>query len=127
MALQARLPMLHPCYRSVQEAGVKTSPIDQKIDPVLLYFTDSSFQDCDELRSAGYCYLGSYTQGGLIDPNSTVPLPFAMSTGEAENNMLLPSYYEFPTFDYDYHGAPPFHCSVSRRKSGHQCHVCQST
>ena len=70
----------------VSPLGQLLQSIDVEIDPMLVYFTDSSFQDCDEQRSTG-CYLGFY-QGGLIDPNSFVPPPIAMSSAEAENNTM---------------------------------------
>ena len=50
------------------------------------YFTDSSWQDCPDGRSTG-CFLGFF-QGGLIDFNSVVPSPVALSSAEAEVNIL---------------------------------------
>ena len=55
-----------------------------KIDPFFVCFTDSSFHDCDDARSTGG-YL-TLLQGGIVDMNSFVPDPIAMSTCEAESN-----------------------------------------
>ena len=60
--------------------------IPRHIDLSFIYFTDSSFMDCDEGRSTA-SYIGFF-QGGAIDHNSFVPLPVANSTAEAETNAL---------------------------------------
>ena len=60
--------------------------IPKHIDLSFFYFTDSSFQDCDEGRSTA-AYMGFF-QGGVIDHNSFVPVPVAGSTAEAETNAL---------------------------------------
>jgi hypothetical protein len=54
-----------PLYHMLTEAGHKD------INSTFVYFTDSSFQDSDDMRSTG-CYLG-FLQGGLIDMSSAVP------------------------------------------------------
>ena len=46
-------------------------------DPMLAWFTDSAWDDCDEHKSTG-CYLG-LLQGGSVDHNSFVPAPVAQS------------------------------------------------
>ena len=60
--------------------------INPSINPFYVYFSDSSHQDADECRSTG-CYVG-IIQGGIVDMNSFVPPPIAMSTGESENNTM---------------------------------------
>jgi hypothetical protein len=74
-------------YRDVTQSPLARLPIDAghpDVDPTFCYFCDSSFMDADESRSTG-CYLGFF-QGGLIDFSSSVPLPVAMSSAEAELN-----------------------------------------
>jgi len=56
------------------------------VDPSFVYFTDSSFMDCEDLRSTG-SHIG-LMQGGVIDQGSGVPLPIAMSTCEAEASWM---------------------------------------
>ena len=75
-------------YKDVKNSpiGLLLYAIDPKINPSFAYWSDSSHQDADECRSTG-CYLGTY-QGGVIEMNSFVPPPIAMSTGESENNTL---------------------------------------
>jgi hypothetical protein len=65
-----------PLAHMLKEAG------HEDVDPTFVYFTDSSFQDCDDMRSTG-CYLG-FLQGGLIDMSSAVPSIISHSTAEAE-------------------------------------------
>jgi hypothetical protein len=54
------------------------------IDPFLIWFTDSSFANCDQQRSTG-CYAGMF-QGGLIDASSFVPDPVTLLVAETEVN-----------------------------------------
>ena len=56
------------------------------LDPSFIWFSDSSFGDCDDSRSTG-CELG-LLQGGAVDVSSFVPQLVAMSTAEAENNAM---------------------------------------
>jgi hypothetical protein len=69
-----------PLAKMIKEAG------HEDIDPSFCGFTDSSWHDCDDGRSTG-CYM-HFLQGGLIDMNSFVPPPIAMSSAESENNTL---------------------------------------
>jgi hypothetical protein len=73
-------PWRSPLYQLLLSAGLQVDPSG------LIYFTDSSFMDNDDSKSTG-CLLGFY-QAGLIDANSFVPPPVAMSTGEAKSNTL---------------------------------------
>jgi hypothetical protein len=67
-----------PVAQLLKDAGHPT------LDPFYLFFTDSSFSDCDDSRSTGgYVIL---LQGGIVDMNSFVPAPIAQSTCEAESN-----------------------------------------
>lgn len=56
------------------------------VDCSLVWFTDSSFADCDDQRSTG-CHIGM-AQGGVINASSFVPQPVALSSAEAEVNAL---------------------------------------
>jgi hypothetical protein len=74
-------------YRDVYTsplAGLLRDAGHGEVDPTFVYFTDSSFGDCDDARSTG-CFLGFF-QGGLIDFSSSVPLPVTHSSAEAETN-----------------------------------------
>ena len=70
-------------------ANPKESPVYQICDKHKVEFTDiigfsdSSWQDCpDTGRSTGGYKV--FCQGGLIDANSTMPIPVALSSAEAE-------------------------------------------
>lgn len=65
-----------PLTQMLKEAG------HGDVDPSFVFFTDSSFMDCDDLRSTG-SHLG-FIQGGIVDLASGVPIPISMSTCEAE-------------------------------------------
>jgi hypothetical protein len=69
-----------PLTKMLKEAG------HGDIDPSFCGFTDSSWHDCDDGRSTG-CYM-HFLQGGIVDMNSFVPPPIAMSSAESENNTL---------------------------------------
>jgi hypothetical protein len=58
----------------------------QNLDPSFIWFSDSSFGDCDDMRSTG-CSLG-LLQGGVVDASSFVPDLVALSTAESENNAM---------------------------------------
>lgn len=75
-----------PLYHHI----TKALPNEHHINPTLIYFTDSAFQDCEDKRSTG-CYIG-FLQGGIIDMASTVPLPIASSTAEAETSFASITY-----------------------------------
>ena len=74
-----------PLYNHITKAIPNTT-----INPNIVYFTDSAFQDCDDRRSTG-CYIG-FLQGGIIDMVSTVPLPIASSSAEAETSFASIAY-----------------------------------
>jgi hypothetical protein len=58
--------------------------VAQGIQPSDLFiFTDASWQDCPDTGCLTVSYLIFY-QGGIIDANSTIPTPVAMSSSEAE-------------------------------------------
>jgi hypothetical protein len=67
-------------YQLLLEAGAEYPK------SIVHWFTDSSWQDCPDGRSTG-CHLGFF-QGGLIDMGSLVPNPIALSSAEAETNIL---------------------------------------
>ena len=82
----------HPPKALKFYSDVTTAPVAQllkdaghpTLDPFYLFFTDSSFSDCDDSRSTGgYVTL---LQGGIVDMNSFVPAPIAQSTCESESN-----------------------------------------
>jgi len=64
----------------LQEAGHTT------VDPCFIWFCDSSFGDCDAVRSTGY-HVG-LLQGGLINFSSFVPNPIVASSCESETNTM---------------------------------------
>ena len=68
-----------PLYSILREANLLG-----KIDPTFVYFSDSSFCDCDDMLSTG-SYVG-LLQGGIVDHNSFVPPIVANSIGESESN-----------------------------------------
>ena len=70
-------------------ANIKESPIyeicqNNKVPYTnLLGFSDSSWQDCPDTGRSTAGYKVFY-QGGLIDANSSMPIPVALSSAEAE-------------------------------------------
>ena len=70
-----------PLSHLLQEAKLA-----DKLDMHFIYFSDSSWGDCDNQRSTG-SYIGFF-QGGVVDMNSFVPEPIALSSAEAESNAL---------------------------------------
>jgi hypothetical protein len=71
-------------YSDVRLSPVHKMCIKQGIQPSdLIVFTDASWQDCPDTGRSTVGYLIFY-QGGVIDANSTVPTPVAMSSSEAE-------------------------------------------
>ena len=79
----------HSDYSIKLYSNVKDSPAwhicdKYKIEPTdIIGFSDSSWQDCpDTGRST--CGFKVFVQGGLIDAQSTLPVPVALSSAEAE-------------------------------------------
>jgi hypothetical protein len=70
-------------------ANVKESPIYEICErnkvavSDILGFSDSSWQDCPDTGRSTSGYK-SFVQGGLVDANSTMPVPVALSSAEAE-------------------------------------------
>jgi Reverse transcriptase (RNA-dependent DNA polymerase) len=96
-------------YHNVHDSPLAKMLIEaghQDVDPTLVYFTDSSFHDCDDGRSTG-CYLG-FLQGGLIDMASSVPSIISHSSAEAETTFAstacLATHPSRRTFMYIIHG-----------------------
>jgi hypothetical protein len=69
-----------PLASLIRNAGHPT------IDPILVWFSDSSHNDCDDQRSTG-CHVG-FLSRGLVDFASFVPGPISMSSAESESNVL---------------------------------------
>jgi hypothetical protein len=69
-----------PLYALLRDAGYEGN------DPSIVWFSDSSHNDCDDQRSTA-CHLG-FVQGGLVDFSSFVPSPIPMSSAESESNAL---------------------------------------
>ena len=66
-----------PVYKLLTSNNIKT------IEESIIIFTDSSWNDCvDTGRSTGG-YI-SFSQGGPTDYGSHLPVPVAISSGEAE-------------------------------------------
>ena len=84
------LKYYHDVKKSPLYQHIQTALPNERINPTLVYFTDSAFQDCEDKRSTG-CYIG-FLQGGVIDMVSTVPLPIASSTAEAETSFASITY-----------------------------------
>jgi hypothetical protein len=84
----------HPPGAIVFYHNVTTSPLCKlicdaghpTIDPTLVWFSDSSHNDCDNQHSTG-CHLG-FLCGGLVDFASFVPNIVSMSSAESESNAL---------------------------------------
>ena len=79
----------YPDYSIKFHAKVSESPSHQickrhEIEPTdIIGFSDSSWQDCpDTGRST--CGFKVFVQGGLVDAQSTMPVPVALSSAEAE-------------------------------------------
>jgi hypothetical protein len=69
-----------PLYKLICDAGHPT------INPTLVWFSDSSHNDCDDQHSTG-CHLG-FLCGGLVDFASFIPNIVSMSSAELESNAL---------------------------------------
>ena len=68
-------PSQSPVYKICKQNNITPTNI--------LAFSDSSWQDCpDTGRST--CGYKIFVQGGLVDANSTMPIPVALSSAEAE-------------------------------------------
>ena len=71
-------------YANVKESPAHQICIRHKIEPTsIIGFSDTSWQDCpDTGRST--CGYKIFVQGGIIDAQSTMPVPVALSSAEAE-------------------------------------------
>ena len=67
-----------PVHLFLRDAGIE-------IDDVIFGMHDSSWQDCPDTGRSTGCYL-NFVAGGVVDFNSFVPDPVAMSSTEAEMN-----------------------------------------
>jgi hypothetical protein len=82
--LRDRPDLANMFYADVHSSPVYKMCTAQGIQPsTLLVFMDASWQDCPDTGRSTVGYLIFY-QGGVIDANSTVPTPVAMSSSEAE-------------------------------------------
>jgi hypothetical protein len=73
-------------YSRFEDSPVNQICVDNNITPrEQLVMTDSSFQDCPDTgrSTCGYKY---FYRGSLCDANSSMPVPVAMSSAEAEYN-----------------------------------------
>jgi hypothetical protein len=83
--------------------------IAQGIKPSgLLVFMDASWQDCSDTGRSTVGYLIFY-QGGVIDTNSMVPTPVAMSSSEAEflgacTGCMAIAHIQMLVYDMEYLG-----------------------
>jgi Reverse transcriptase (RNA-dependent DNA polymerase) len=89
--IRCHLPKAIKFYHHVSNAPVSQFYDIAQIprDTVSLRFfamSDSAFQDSDNLKSTGCCVC--IVQGGIVDMNSFVPEPLAMSSAESEVNAL---------------------------------------
>ena len=108
----------YPDYAIKYYADVKQSPVYEickqnniEYTPIL-GFTDSSWQDCpDTGRST--CGFKIFIQGGIIEANSTMPVPVALSSAEAEymgscNLGAIICHYRDLQYDLKYLGSPEY-------------------
>jgi hypothetical protein len=76
-------------YSDMSEAPIARLLFEHGVDPLvpLITFSDSSWQDCaDSGRSTGGYHI--FMQGGIVDSASCMPDPVALSSAEAEYNMV---------------------------------------
>ena len=71
-------------YANIEESPAYKICVEHKIQNTeIIGFSDSSWQDCpDTGRST--CGYKVFVQGGLVDAQSTLPVPVALSSAEAE-------------------------------------------
>ena len=107
-------------YKNPTESPSNTILEKYNIKPSqIVVFSDASFQDCpdDGKSTTGYMI---FTAGGLIEANSSVPTPVAMSTCESEYMaaaragmaaahayMIYYDYQKLGTKDYDFAQVTP--------------------
>ena len=99
-------------------ANAKEFPAHQictrhKIEPTsVIVFSDTSWQDCpDTGRST--CGYKIFVQGGIIDAQSTMPVPVALSSTEAEymgacNLGAMICHLRDLTYEFEYLGTPEY-------------------
>jgi len=93
-----------PVYKLCKENKVEMSSI--------MGFSDSSWQDCPDTgrSTSGYKI---FVQGGMVDANSTMPVPVALSSAEAEymgacNAGAMISHLRELQYDLEYLGTPEY-------------------
>jgi hypothetical protein len=93
-----------PVYKVCKSNGIPVTDI--------LAFTDSSWQDCpDTGRST--CGYKIFIQGGLVEAQSTLPVPVAMSSAEAEymgacNSGTMIVHLRQLLYEFKYLGTPEY-------------------
>ena len=90
-------PQDSPVYKICATHKIKFKP--------LMGMTDSSFQDCPDTGRSTTAYKTFY-RGSLVDQNSSVPVPVALSSAEAEymgaaNSATSLAHYRELTYDLE--------------------------
>ena len=95
-----------PIFKTLLDNNIK---IDEE---TIVTFTDSSWNDCINTgrSTGGNCTI---VQGGPVDHSSHLPIPVAMSSGEAEyiaaaNACMRASHLRMLTYDLRYLGTPEY-------------------
>ena len=81
-------------------------------------FSDASWQDCPDTGRSTIGYL-IFSQGGLIEANSSVPVPVAMSSAESEymgacTAAMAGAHVRMLVYDYMYLGTPSYSIANQR-------------
>ena len=91
-------------YSNLKESPIYKVLTENKItidEDTVVTFTDSSWNDCIDMgRSTGG--NGSIMQGGPVDHSSHLPIPVAMSSGEAEYISAATACMRALTYEYSY-------------------------
>ena len=108
----------YPDYAIKYYGNLKDSPVHkicdkQKITTTdIIAFSDSSWQDCpDTGRST--CGFKIFIRGGIIESQSTMPVPIALSSAEAEymgacNCGAMVCFLRELLYEFDFLGTPKY-------------------
>jgi hypothetical protein len=100
-------------YANYDETPLHKICLSNNIQPKeLIGMTDSSFQDCPDTGRSTTGYK-IFHRGSLCDANSSVPVPVAMSSAEAEymgasNAATALAHFRELIYDMEYLGTPEF-------------------
>ena len=100
-------------YSNAQDSPIYKICTENKIEfKSLMAMTDSSFQDCPDTGRSTIAYKIFY-KGSLVDQNSSVPVPVAMSSAEAEymgsaNAATALAHHRELIYDLEYMGTKDY-------------------